>query len=146
MSRTSSALSSFLMKPPVQSKVSRTKSSPGSTQQAIGMSGCHRLWMFSFSTGDFVRSTLISVSVMGRLQRFRGWEDEGGSDGEVLPDVRHVGGGARRLVHQPPALDDEQPVGDVQREAEHLLGDDDRDLAQLADLVQRPGDVLDDGR
>ncbi|EWS63916.1 hypothetical protein Y695_02846 [Hydrogenophaga sp. T4] len=64
MSRTSSALSLFLMKPPVQSKVSRMNSSPGLTQQAMGMSGCQRLWMFSFSSGDWVRSTLISVSAM----------------------------------------------------------------------------------
>ena len=27
----------------------RTKSSPGLTQQAIGISGCQRLWTFSFS-------------------------------------------------------------------------------------------------
>ena len=38
------------MKPPVQSKVSRMKSSPGFTQQAIGMSGCQRLWIFALSS------------------------------------------------------------------------------------------------
>src|SRR6478609_2916350 len=122
MSRTSSALSLFLMKPPVQSKVSRTKSSPGLTQQAIGMSGCQRLWIFSFSVGDFVRSTLIRVSVIA--------DSSGGdkSDGKELADAGDVGAGARALVHEAATLDDEQPVGHVHRETQDLLGDDDRDL------------------
>jgi hypothetical protein len=34
----------------------------------------------------------------------------------------------------------------LEREAQHLLGHDDGDLAQLADLVQRLRDVLDDRR
>ena len=33
------------MKPPVQSKASRMKSLPGLAQQAIGLSGCQRLWL-----------------------------------------------------------------------------------------------------
>src|SRR5687767_578056 len=115
MSRTSSALSLFLMKPPVQSKVSRMKSSPGLTQHAIGMSGCQRLWMFSFSTGDLVRSTLISVSVMLAPVVVRG------SDGEKLLDAGGIGGGARAFEHQAPALDHEQAVGDIHRETQHLL-------------------------
>ena len=64
MSRTSSALSLFLMKPPVQSYVSSTKSSPGLTQQAIGTSGCQRLCTISLEGAGFVRSTLIRVSGM----------------------------------------------------------------------------------
>ena len=33
-----------------------------------------------------------------------GWED---LDGQVLLDATHIGIGARGLVHQPPAFDDE---------------------------------------
>ena len=36
------------------------------------------------------------------------------------------------------ALDHQQAVGDVEREAQHLLGDDDGELAQLADLAAGP--------
>src|SRR3990167_10861016 len=43
------------------------KSSPGLTQQAIGISGCQRLWICSFSVAGWLRSTLISVSVMTKL-------------------------------------------------------------------------------
>src|SRR5690606_10117090 len=43
------------------------KSSPGLTQQAIGMSGCQRLWICSFSVAAWLRSTLMRVSVMTKL-------------------------------------------------------------------------------
>jgi len=42
-------------------------SSPGSTQTAIGMSGCHRLWIASLVWGLSLRSTEMRVSDMGFL-------------------------------------------------------------------------------
>ena len=44
------------------------------------------------------------------------------------------------------ALDDHQAVARIKDEAQDLLGDDDGELAQLADLAEHLGDVLDDGR
>ncbi len=69
-----------------------------------------------------------------------------GSDGEVGLDALLVGICSGRLMDQAPALDDEQPVGHIHGEGKHLLADHDGDAAQLADLVERLGDVLDDGR
>ena len=53
--------------------------------------------------------------------------------------------GARGLVHDAAALDHEQAVGDVEREAQHLLGDDDGD-ARAASRISFSAlrDVLDD--
>src|SRR3990167_3537125 len=130
MSRTSSALSLFLMKPPVQSNVSSTNSSPGLTQQAMGMSGCQRLWMFSFSVGDLLRSTLIRVSAMACSlegvgnERVESRACAGAaaqlSHREIRLDALLVGVGAGGLMHQAAALDDEQPIRHVHGEREHL--------------------------
>src|SRR5690606_5255538 len=61
-------------------------------------------------------------------------------------DARLVGIGARGLMHQAATFDDEEPVGHLHGEGQDLLGYDNGDLADLADLVQGLGDVLDDGR
>src|SRR5262245_9260957 len=59
------ALSSFLIWPPVQSRASTMKSSPGFTVTTGGMSGCQRLccgWACSFAA--FLMSTDITVLAM----------------------------------------------------------------------------------
>src|SRR5437899_7888073 len=42
------------------------------------------------------------------------------------------------------ALHDEDAVGDVKHEAQHLLADDDAEIADAADIAQQAGDVPDD--
>ena len=59
---TSSAESSFLTWPPVQSIVSTRKTSPSAIVTTAGISGCQRLWSgVSCSHGIFLMSTEIAV-------------------------------------------------------------------------------------
>ncbi|MGB5235618.1 MAG: hypothetical protein WBN85_10660 [Candidatus Macondimonas sp.] len=44
------------------------------------------------------------------------------------------------------ALQHQDAIGHRQCEVQHLFGDDQRDLTQLADFVQGVGNVLDDSR
>jgi len=60
--------------------------------------------------------------------------------------MRAVSVPAACFVHQPPALDDEQPVRHLHRETEHLLRHHNRDFTHLANFVERLGNVLDDRR
>jgi hypothetical protein len=49
-------------------------------------------------------------------------------------------------MDEPAAFDDEGAVANLHHEADELFGNDDGELADFADFLQRAGDVLDDGR
>src|SRR3990167_6377416 len=182
------------------------KSSPGLTQQAIGISGCQRLWICSFSVAGWLRSTLISVSVMTKLlgplrglgatapgygaslqrrrktantsddvcpapvmarifstfyqprksgqrmentpaakREIRATEGEP-SHRQVTADRRFVDLVADLLDDELALLDHQEAVGDFHGERQHLFGDHDGQVTQIANLLQGAGDVLDDRR
>src|SRR3954466_4769812 len=68
------------------------------------------------------------------------------SDRQEAGDRRFVDMLAAVGVHDPAALHDEDAVGDVEDEAQHLLADDDAEIADAADVAQQPRDILDDRR
>ena len=67
-------------------------------------------------------------------------------DREEARDRRLVDVLAGVGMHDAAVLHDEDAVGDIEHEAQHLLADDDAEIAQVADVPQQPRDVLDDRR
>src|SRR5882672_6333742 len=122
-----------------------TKSSPGFTVATMGMSGCQRLWIISFSYGDLERSTLTNVfgiadSSLGLsvfMESSRLYGEELGDRGLVDSFTNGAVGDTAVFKHQ-------HPVRHVQNKAQDLLANDDAQVAHLADFPQRTRQFLDD--
>src|SRR5215831_262952 len=137
----SAGLSLFLIWPSVQSLHSMRKTSPGFTITLAGMSGCQRLWPTSSCLDiGFVRSTLNSV--FGIVEPPPGLSLYGKQS--LHPGHVHVVAAA--LVDHPAAVQHQQPIGDLQREAQDLFGDDDGQPLLIADDLQDLRQLLDDRR
>src|SRR4051812_44697078 len=65
-------------------------------------------------------------------------------DRQVFCDLPGIDAVAHLVADDLAVLDDEHAVRDVEREAQHLFGDDDREPLGVADLLERAGHVLDD--
>ena len=68
------------------------------------------------------------------------------SNGQERPDLFLVEAGAQLVVHDAPTVDDQKPVRQVERKAQHLLGNDNRETALLPQHVERLSQVLDERR
>ncbi len=65
-------------------------------------------------------------------------------DGQIFRDLSGIDALARFIPNDLAVLDDEYPISDVQREAQNLLGDNDRQATLIANALQRARHLADD--